>query len=215
MFDEEKAGDARFSFAGGGGDPGVQQEERRTGQRHISILRVGKVVTPRGEDLCLIRNISAGGLMARVYTRLDVGQHVLFELRADRRLAGVVRWVRDDNVGVQFDDPIDVAAVLSDRDLTESEHRPRAPRLSRPCKAKLRVGARYHRVTVRDISQGGAKIEAPVALAVDTDIILTLDGFRAVAGSIRWSRDGQSGIAFNQVIPYPELTGWLKETQPG
>ena len=209
MFDEEKGESTRFSFATTIPDPGADSE-RRIGQRHMSILRVGKVVTKRGEDLCLIRNISAGGLMARVYTKLEIGQHVIFELRADRRLAGIVRWVREDNAGIQFDEPIDVAAVLADRDPEGNHHKPRAPRLSRPCRATLRVGAHYHRVMVRDVSQGGVKVETDTELAVGAEVIITLEGFRAVAGVVRWSREGHSGIAFNHVISYPELTSWLK-----
>ncbi len=214
MLDEEKSESTRFSFATTIPDP-ADDGERRIGQRHMSILRVAKVVTKRGEDLCLIRNISAGGLMARVYSRLEIGQHVIFELRADRRLAGIVRWLRDDNAGIQFDEPIDVAAVLTDRDPEGNQLRARAPRLSRPCRATLRVGAHYHRVMVRDVSQGGVKVELDVELAVGAEVIVTLEGFRAIAGIVRWSREGHSGIAFNQVISYPEMTAWLKSASAG
>lgn len=217
MFDDEKSDPTRFSFAGAMPEPhghGEQVEERRSpGPRHMSILRVGKVVTKRGEDLCLIRNISCGGLMARVYTKLEVGQHVIFELRADKRLPGIVRWTRDDAAGIQFDTLIDVDAVLADKE-GSADHRPRAPRLSKPCKATLRVGAHYHRVIVRDVSQGGVKIALDDELAVGAEVVLTMEGFRAVAGIVRWSRDGHAGIAFNQVIAYPELTGWLKDHAP-
>lgn len=218
MLDEEQGDSTRFSFAAGApAQPighGQQLEERRHGgQRHMSILRVGKVVTKRGEDLCLIRNISAGGLMARIYTKLEIGEHVIFELRADRRLSGVVRWARDDCAGIQFETSIDVAAVLADKD-GRPEQRPRAPRLSHPCKATLRVGAQYHRVTVRDISQGGVKIVVPEELTVGVDVVLTMEGFRAVAGAVRWYREGHVGIAFHQVVSYPELTHWLKEHAP-
>lgn len=212
MFDDEKSESARFSFAAPH-DSAAQAEERRAGQRHISILRVGKIVTNRGEDLCLIRNISAGGLMARVYSRLEIGQHVLFELRADRKLTGTVRWVRDDFIGVQFEEAIDVDAVLADREGEEPGQKPRAPRLSRPCRATLRVGAHYHRVMVRDVSQGGAKIAVEQELAVGADVILTMEGFRAVAAVVRWCGGGHAGLAFNQVIPYPEMTAWLKESR--
>lgn len=214
MLDHEMSESTRYPFPAPSYESGAQVEERRGGQRHMSILRVGKLVSTRGEDLCLIRNISSGGLMAKVYTRLDIGQHVLFELRADKQLAGIVRWVRDDCVGIQFEHAIDVAAVLADRDGDEragDSQRPRAPRLTRPCKATLRIGAHYHRVSVRDVSQGGVKIAVEQELTVGADAIVTMEGFRAVAGVIRWCRDRHAGVAFNQVISYPEMTAWLKD----
>ena len=38
---------------------------RRTGERHVSLLRVGSLMIADRRELCLIRNISAGGMMIR------------------------------------------------------------------------------------------------------------------------------------------------------
>ena len=40
--------------------------ERRRGQRHLTILRVGALTIDGTRELCLVRNISAGGVMALV-----------------------------------------------------------------------------------------------------------------------------------------------------
>ena len=40
--------------------------ERRHGARHIAVMRVAKLHTRHGEELCLVRNISPGGLMANI-----------------------------------------------------------------------------------------------------------------------------------------------------
>jgi len=210
-FDGDKGGETRASSAVAAWGSRVSDQERRQGQRHMSILRVGKMVTPRGEDFCLIRNISEGGLMAKLYRAVNVGERVTIELRAERRLAGEVRWARDDAAGIQFDAPIDVAAVLADREEFVDGRHPRPPRLSHSCRATLRLGAEYHRVTVVDISQGGVKVAVEKPVAEGVDAMLTMEGFRPVAGLIRWCRDGHAGIGFNQVIPYPELTAWLRD----
>jgi len=47
-----------------------QPPERRRDTRHITILRVGTILVDGRRELCLIRNISAGGLMAHVYSQL-------------------------------------------------------------------------------------------------------------------------------------------------
>lgn len=214
MFNDEKSDETRSAVAGAPPATPMSAQERRSGQRHMSILRVGKMRTPRGEDFCLIRNISAGGLMAKLYRPVQVGEHVVIELRAERRLAGEIRWTRDDAAGIQFDEPIDVAALLADREEFVDGRHPRPPRLSHRCRATMRLGADYHRVTVVDISQGGVKLAVDKPVAIGADAVITMEGFRAVAGVVRWCSDGQAGIAFNQVIPYPELTGWLRSQSP-
>ena len=74
----------------------------------------------------------------------------------------------------------------------------------------LRAGARTYGVSTRDISQGGIKIDIDERLDEGQPAVLTLEGFRAVEGVVRWYQDGVCGIAFNQVIPFRELMTWLR-----
>ena len=64
MLAREQVVETSFSFSNLVPDP----PERRQQERHIKILRVGIVVIDGRRELCLIRNISAGGLMAHLYT---------------------------------------------------------------------------------------------------------------------------------------------------
>ena len=77
--------------------------DRRSDERYVSLLRVGAMVVEGRRELCLIRNISAGGLMAHVYSKLTPGQPVTIELKATQRAGGHVVWVRDANAGIQFE----------------------------------------------------------------------------------------------------------------
>ena len=56
--------------------------DRRTGERHLSLLRVGALVIGDRRELCLIRNISAGGMMIRPYSTVAVGTRVSVEVRS-------------------------------------------------------------------------------------------------------------------------------------
>ena len=49
------------------------QPERREDERYLSLLRVGAIVVDGRRELCLIRNISAGGMMIRAYSDLAPG----------------------------------------------------------------------------------------------------------------------------------------------
>jgi hypothetical protein len=184
--------------------------ERREDQRHIKILRVGTLIITGRRELCLIRNISAGGVMAHVYSRMTPGQRVMIELKATQPIAGRVVWVREAEAGIQFDTPVDVAELLANPVVLDNGWRPRTPRVEIDRMATLRAGARTYWVHARDISQSGIKVETDHPPAADTEIMVALDGLRALPGIVRWSSDTGCGIAFNQLIPFGELIAWLK-----
>lgn len=184
--------------------------ERRQQRRYMTILRVGSLFIDDKRELCLIRNISAGGLMAHIYSPLEVGRTVDVELKSNHRIPGSVSWVQDNNVGVTFDAPIDVEDMLASQTVLENGWQPRLPRVEIDCLATLRVGARLYGVSTRDISQGGIKVDIDEAIEDGVPAVLTLDGFRPIEGVVRWYQDGVCGIAFNQVIPFRELMTWLR-----
>ena len=184
--------------------------ERRNNARHLKILRVGTLVNGGKRELCLIRNISAGGLMAHVYSAMRVGQEVSVALKTNQMLNGQVVWVRDGNIGIAFDEPIDVEEMLSNTSLTESGLQPRMPRVEVDWLATVRAGATVTCVTVRDISQGGVKFETDTPIEPGQQVTLTVDGFRSIAGVLRWYHQGEGGIQFNELIPFSELMGWLR-----
>ncbi len=49
------------------------QPDRRGGERYVRLLRVGAIVIEDRRELCLIRNVSAGGMMIRAYSNIGVG----------------------------------------------------------------------------------------------------------------------------------------------
>jgi hypothetical protein len=184
------------------------QADRRAGQRLITILRVGKMICARNQELCLIRNISEGGLMAHVYSPHEVGDKVVIELKSDHCVAGTIGWVQDDNVGIVFDERIDVKEILRNRG-SEDGRKLRAPRLDVRGYARLRIGADTWRVEVSDLSQGGAKVKVDGYLPLDEDAVVTIDGLRPVKAVIRWQEDEYVGLEFLPLIPLDELVHWL------
>jgi hypothetical protein len=207
MLQSERFEETGFSFSTAVPEP----RERRRQERHLTILRVGALVIGGRRELCLIRNISAGGLMAHVYSALETGTQVAVELKTNQQVAGRIVWVQDSNAGIAFDCPIDVAELLSNPPVLENGWRPRMPRVEVDKAATLRCGAQTAWVTVRDISQGGARITSETVLEEGADIVLTPSGFRPIAGVVRWRGEGCCGIAFNGPLPFGELMAWLKQ----
>jgi hypothetical protein len=190
-----------------------KKSDRRDGERHMTLYRVGSVLVENRRELCLIKNISAGGMMVRLYCAVADGTPVTIELKSGQPIHGRVSWVNDQQAGVTFDEPIDVIDILS---ASMSGPRPRMPRIETDCFAALREGANALRVKVCDISQGGVKVKCEAAMPRGADVVITLPGFEAQRGIACWVEGGFIGIAFNRLIPLGELVAWLqgqRETQ--
>lgn len=186
-------------------------DTRRSEPRLMTLLRVGSIIVDGVRELCLVRNISSMGLMLHVYSHLTEGQRVSVELKTGQQLGGRVMWIDGTNAGIAFDEPIDVMAMLASHLVSDTEHKPRMPRVEVRAPATLRMGGHSYRVVTRDVSQGGAKVTLDTILPQDADVVLAMEGFHSLHGVLRWC-DGQvAGVTFNTVIPWPQLVRWLKE----
>jgi hypothetical protein len=186
------------------------KSERRGGERHLSLLRVGAIMVEGRRELCLIRNISAGGMMIRAYSDIHPGTPLSVELKQGDAVAGTVQWKDGGLTGVTFDSPIDVLGLLAP---PGDGPRPRLPRIEIECTAWVRQEAQVIRTRAANVSQGGVCVETPAKLVVGGDVVVTLPGLTPAAGVVRWSDDGTYGIEFNRALVLSDLVQWLQEQQ--
>ena len=189
-------------------DAAPSPAERRDGERLLTVYRVGSIIVGGQRELCLIKNISAGGMMVRAYCEIACDTRISVELKSGHPIEGVVSWVRDSSVGITFDSPVDVIDLLS---ASMEGPRPRMPRIEVDCFATVRDGANVLRMRVRDISQGGLKLESATILGRGTEVVVSLPCLEPQPGVIRWSEASFTGIAFNRLLALPILVGWLEE----
>jgi len=181
--------------------------ERRSDERLSAMLRVGKLTDAAGkEQLIKVKNLSAGGVMAIVTKAPQVGEHVSVELSSQRIPSSVV-WIREESVGLKFDQNVDLGELLAGR---KPRHgfRPRPPRLDIPCKASVRVGKTYYTVDVHDISLGGIKVEPIEEYCVGKNVVVVVESLRPVKGEVRWYSDRRAGIVFERPLEFEELAEW-------
>ena len=182
------------------GGPAIA-DERRHGARHIAVMRVAKLHTRFGEELCLVRNISAGGLMASIWSDLAIGDALTAEFKSGHRASGHVVWRRENRIGVQFDAETDVATVLGgDEDPAPGFH-PRAPRINIRARGRLRCGARI------------ASADPDVWEKIDGAIVLSVTGLPPIEGTARWHDASNAGLAFNSPIPLDTIARWIAENR--
>ena len=182
--------------------------ERRTDDRVSAMLRVGKMTDSRGtQQLIRIKNLSAGGLMAIANHSPSPGDRVDVEL-SSQKLPSTVIWVRDDWIGLKFDQNLDLGELLAGR---KPRHgfRPRPPRLEVNCKASVKVGKTYYTVDLHDISLGGMKVEPIEEYCVGEPVVVVVESLKPIKGEVRWYSDRKAGIIFDQPLDFDELAEWV------
>ena len=190
--------------------PKQRQQQRRKSERYLTLYRVGALTIGERRELCLIKNLSAGGMLIRVYSKIAPGTRLAVELKQGEPVSGTARWTDKDSVGVTFDEPIDVLSLIA---LRSDGPRPRMPRIGVGCTATVRDGAVVTRVRALNVSQGGLQVQSSVELPVGADVIVTLNGLAPEPAVVKW-RDGDCyGLAFNRVLAITQLVGWLQAQQ--
>ena len=184
--------------------------DRRDGERHLTLFRVGAMTVDGRRELCLIKNISEGGMMIRPYCDLTEGTRLTIELKSGFSVKCTVTWLSKGSVGVEFATPVDVVEILS---TAQEGPRPRMPRIEVDCFATVRDGSLVHRMRVHDVSQGGVKLESSLILDHGADLVVSLPGLEPKSAAVRWNEGGYLGVTFNRLLPLTELVDWLRATR--
>ncbi|MDV3458756.1 PilZ domain-containing protein [Sphingomonas sp. HF-S4] len=190
--------------------PAARVERRADARSKMSVYRSATLRWGGREVLCLIRNLSATGMMCRSVARPGQGDRVEVEMRSGECVPGIVVWTRDAQIGIRFDAQIDVSTVLNARVRTPQASVQRMPRLRAGCTATLIAESGRQSVTLLDLSQGGAKIEAG-CLREGEHVTLGVVGLEPRSGTVRWVQAGRAGIAFLSPIPFDRLANWAVE----
>ncbi|MGZ8283202.1 MAG: PilZ domain-containing protein [Allosphingosinicella sp.] len=175
-----------------------------------SLLQPGALVIGSIRQVCLIRKISSGGAVLHADLPVEEGRRLELELETGEHLDGTIAWRRGAEFGLRFDEPIDVLRILARNLVSQPGERRRMPRVEVSCPARLETGSRNLLVAIRDIAQGGAKIESPFPVAVDDKVVLTPEGLPPLTGVVRWANDKVAGIEFEPELQWQDLMPWLR-----
>ena len=179
--------------------------------RDALFLQEGSLVVGSAREVCSIRKISGAGAVIHADVPAEPGERLELELMSGDFIDGVVEWRSGSDVGLRFDEPIDIFALLARNLVSQPGERRRMPRVELLCPALLETPTRTELVTTRDVAQGGVKIDTPVPLTPHERVMLTLEGFRPLEGEVRWVEGLVAGVAFVREIGWQELMPWLKE----
>ena len=184
-------------------------QERRRSVRHTAVMQIAKIRLGAGrEEMCLVRDISTEGLKAEIYIPVEPGTHVEIEVRTGHKLCGNIAWAEPDMIGVSFDEPMPMAAMLAHCSFDERVGALRPPRLNVDMNGLLKLGSEERAVRIGNISQAGVQIDARDPLHAGAPCAIALPGLAPRAATVRWWRDDQAGLLLSEPFDYTEFAEW-------
>jgi hypothetical protein len=173
-------------------------------------LRAGALIRGNVRKVCWVRKISAGGAILYCEDPVESGERLELELMSGEQLTGTIVWRRGTDLGLSFDERIDLFSVIAQDIVNQPGERRRMPRVELVCQVLLETRAGTELVTSRDLAQGGVKLDVPRRLAPEEKVVVTMEGLHPVDGVVRWSSESVAGIAFLPELKWQELMVWLK-----
>lgn len=177
--------------------------DQRSARRFTLLLRAGKLVSPMGEYLCILRDVSSTGIKARLFHELPAAETYTLELgNGDRYLLAPV-WQREGHAGFRFaDGPIDVHVLMDEA----ASFPKRSIRLKLDLPVMVAAAGASRRLgTLRDLSQQGALIELAPDLALGQQVRIEAPGLPLRHARVCWRRGGAHGLVFQQGFRLDEL----------
>jgi hypothetical protein len=198
-----------------------REESRRCNQRsehrHVNAIDQATIRYRKRQYDVPVLNLSSRGAMIACDLRPALGARIDIRFADCNATACSVRWVRDGRIGLEFDKETlviganDVAAPLvSGR--REGERPTIAVRKQRPPRHASMLRAELHwpngsmPVRLRNISAGGAMLQAGQDLDPYSKVVLEIPNTAAIAGRVRWCRSKLIGIHFNDDFDLDALT---------
>lgn len=158
---------------------------------------------------CLVRNISAGGLLGMMYADFAPDLPVTVDFSDRLKVDGKVVWSRDGRIGVSFSTEIDVQAVL--RDLGSKiidDQVNRAPRLAIEHPVTIEWEDRTEQTVLHNISQRGVKVSTQSLVPAD-EVFVHLEGMETRKALVRWTDNGMAGLNFVRPLEFDRLANWV------
>lgn len=192
-------GVALHSFPNAGADLEV---DRRAAPRLTSLIRAAKLVCGQGEFVCVVRDVSAFGVGLRCFHTIPDDPAMALELQNGE--AFEIEKVRGGGLEASYrfrDEGVEVQRLVR-----ETWSFPRRPlRLTMVLPMTLRTPAGPIATVTRNISRQGCRIETATPLALAQSVILESPYLPGIRAKVRWRRDGQCGLVFDDTFSLREF----------
>ena len=159
---------------------------------------------------CEIRKISSLGATVASDLAPALGDRVAIELATGQRPAGKIAWARRGELGVRFEDSVDVVALLNRKLVSQTPERRTMPRIEVRCIAHLKCGGRFWPTMLRNISSGGLQVEGEELPAIGTFVSVFVEGLTIPAGEIVWKSGNLAGVELFEELSWTSIIPWVR-----
>lgn len=185
--------------------------DRRSRGRQKMVPRVGVLTDGQKTSFCLVKNISRGGALVRLYAAHSRGLEMRLQVGDEHPLTGQIVWVSDQFAGVAFSDILSSEALGRLTQKRAAEGRRSSPRIHTVAQARLSTAGRRYPAELRDISTSGARLRVRSPAKLAPSAMLTLPDLPTVQAFVRWTNGNDIGLLFEGPVPIDVIGSWIAE----
>ena len=190
--------------------PGAEQ---RAAPRVTLLIRAAKLVSGQGEFVCVIRDVSETGVSVRLFHALPGCRDFALHMPGGANYEIARVWERGNEAGFTFAQPVAVEQMVNEA----SDYPKRGLRLGLCFPVLVYTLRGGFEALVENLSQQGARLTCDELLAIDQTVRLVLpDGSakpREVRAKVRWRRDRQYGVVFDDTFTLGEFARLAAQLQ--
>lgn len=189
-------------------------KDMRAENRTATVFRPVLIEAFGFAGFCLVRNVSSNGMMGQVYTEFARGTEVTVQFGPTITVSGAVAWSENGQIGIEFDEAIEVEVLLNEMGRKTFKGKPtRPPRLELQTNGFMTVDGRDIEFEMKDISQRGLKVRASYIKPGD-EVDVRIDGLSLRRAKVCWMRSGIAGLNFMRPLSFQELASWVTGHNP-
>lgn len=179
----------------------ISAADPRCDQRQTLLLRTAKAVCTSGEYVCLVRNVSQGGVGLRFFHDVPPEERILLQLANGATYPIEQAWAGACDAGYRFAAEVDLAEFIEE----PSPFAHRDIRLAVETPAMLTIDGRDEAVTLINVSRSGARLRADRHLTVGAFARLEVPGFALRFGHLCWRKGFDHGAVFQHALTLETL----------
>lgn len=174
----------------------LQVNEQRAAPRFTSLIRSAKLVCTKGEFVCVVRDVSSSGMRLRCFHTVPRDPDMAIELQNGEVIK--LEPVREEGLeaSFRFAREVPIETLIRETKLYPR----RLLRLNIAIPLTLRTLSGPVAAVTRNLSQQGCRVECAFPFALAQPVIVESPRLPGIRAKIRWRRDGDCGLAFDDTF---------------
>ena len=170
--------------------------DQRSAPRFTSLIRTAKLVSGQGEFVCVVRDVSSGGVRLRCFHDLPRDPAMALELQNGELIEIERLRDRGTEASFRFATEIPVERLVHENRLYPR----RLLRLNIAIPLTLRTLGGVVSAVTENISQQGCRVECAQPLALAQAVMVESSHLPGIRARVRWRRGGVCGLVFDDIF---------------